>query len=261
MAVAHSTYGHPGTARTTALVSRWYCWPTLIRDVRGDVLSCGLRRRKRSGSQRVAMLLSRFLRPGEVLKVDIQDMAVKSDAGNKVLLVAVDKASKFSLAFQLPTKVALGVARKLLEVMHTFGLPLNFRSDPGSEFTVEVMQHLCKWLNVTNAYGAAYHPRAQGTVERLGGWLHEALGELCKTWPRRWDEYLQPALWIHRTTPDLLLPGKPTPFRLFFGRDARTQLDATHPEIYGGDFRGGMHSYVADKRQAYKELRMYGWLY
>ena len=92
-------------------------------------------------------------------------------------------------------------------------------------------------------------------MERLGGWLHETLGELCKTWPHRWDEYVQPALWIHRTTPDLRLPGKPTPFRLFFGRDARTQLDATHPEIDGGDFRGGMHSYVTDKRQAYKEVR------
>ena len=54
------------------------------------------------------------------------------------------------------------------------------------------------------------------------------------------------------TTPDLRLPGKPTPFRLFFGRDARPQLDATHPEIDGGDFKGGMHSYVADKGQAYK---------
>ena len=41
---------------------------------------------------------------GEVLEVDIQDMGVKSDAGNKVLLVAVDKASKFLFAFSLPTK-------------------------------------------------------------------------------------------------------------------------------------------------------------
>ena len=108
---------------------------------------------------------------------------------------------------------------------------------------------------MTIAYGPADHPRAQGTVERLRGLLHEALGELCKTWPRRWDEYVQPALWIHRTTPDLRLPGKPTPFRIFFGRDARTHLDAPQPEVDGGDFRGGMHSYVADKRQAYKEVR------
>ena len=117
------------------------------------------------------------------------------------------------------------------------------------------MQHLFKWLNVTIAYGPADHLRAQGTMERLEGWRHEALGELCKTWLRRCDEYVQPALWIHRTSPDLCLPGKPTPFRLFFDRHARTQIDARHPDIDGGDFRGGMHSDVADKRQAYKEVR------
>ena len=98
-----------------------------------------------------------------------------------------------------------------------------------------------QWLIVTIVYGPADHPRAIETVERQGGWLHQALGELCKTWPRRWDEYIQPTLWIHRTTPDLRLPGKPNPFRPFFGRDARTQLDVTHPEIDGCDFRGGMH--------------------
>ena len=129
---------------------------------------------------------------------------MKSDVGNKVLLVAVDKASKFLFAFPLPTKEALGVARTLLEGMLTLGLPLYVRSDPGSEFTAEVIRHLCKWLNVTIAYGPADHPRARGTVERLVGWLHETLGELCKTWPRRWDEYVQPALRIHRTTPTAL---------------------------------------------------------
>ena len=141
IALAHRTYGRPGTARTTALTSGRYCWPTLIRDVRDYVFSCGCRCRKRSASQRVAMLPARFLRPGEELEVDIQDMGVKSDAGNKVLLVAVDKASKLLFAFPLPTKEPLGVARKLLEVMLTFELPLYVRIDPGSEFTVKVMQH------------------------------------------------------------------------------------------------------------------------
>ena len=168
MARAHSTYGHLGMAKT-ALISRRYCWPTLIRDVRDYVLSCGCRRRKRSASQRVAILPAMFLRPGEILEVDIQDTGVKSDASNKVLLVAVDKASKFLFTFPLPTEEALGVARKLLEVMLLFGLPLYVRSDPGSEFTAEVIRHLCKWLNVTIAYGPADHPRARGTVERLGG--------------------------------------------------------------------------------------------
>ena len=68
-------------------------------------------------------------------------MGVKSDAGNKVLLVAVDKASKFLFALPLPTKKALEGAWKLLEVMLTLGPPLYVRIDPGSEFTAEVMQH------------------------------------------------------------------------------------------------------------------------
>ena len=47
MALAYSIYGHPGTARTTALISRRYGWPTLIRDVTDYFLSCGWRRCKR----------------------------------------------------------------------------------------------------------------------------------------------------------------------------------------------------------------------
>ena len=49
------------------------------------------------------MLPARFLRPGEVLEVDSQVMGVKPDAGNKVLMVAVDKASQFLFALPLPT--------------------------------------------------------------------------------------------------------------------------------------------------------------
>ena len=52
----------------TAMISRRYCGLTLIRDVRDYVLSCACRRRKRSASQRVAILTARFLRPGEVLE-------------------------------------------------------------------------------------------------------------------------------------------------------------------------------------------------
>ena len=50
--------------------------------------------------------------------------------------------------------------------------------------------------------------------------------ELCKNWPRWWDEYVQPALGLHRTTPDPRLPGKATPFLLLSGR---AQMDATSP--------------------------------
>ena len=173
---------------------------------------------------------------------------------NRLLLVIVDRASKFLFAYPLPDKSAEGVAKKPLELLLTFGVPSSLRSDPGTEFTAEVVQHLCKWLNVGIDYGPADHPRAQGTVERLGGWLHETLVELCKSWPRRWDEYVQPALWLHRTTPDPQLPGKATPLRLLFGRDCRTQIDATSPSP---DNEGmvGLHNLAADQSESLRLIR------
>ena len=101
--------------------------------------------------------------------MDIHDMGARSEAGNRHLLVIVDRDSKFLFAYPLPNKSAEGVAKKLLELLLTFGIPLSLRSYPGTEFTAEVVQHLCKWLNVAIDYGPTDHPRAQGAVERLGG--------------------------------------------------------------------------------------------
>ena len=119
-------------------------------------------------------------------------MKARSEAGNKHLLVIVDRVNIFLLAYPLPNKTAENVAKKLHELLLTFEIPLSLgrRSGPRTEFTAEVIQHLCQWLNVSIDYGPMNHPRAQRAVERLGGWIHETLLELCKNWPRRWDEYV-----------------------------------------------------------------------
>ena len=179
LALIHGTYGHPGVARTTIHVERKYHWPTLKKDVRTYVLSCKCRRRKRAWSKQLFMMPARLLQPWEVLEMDLQDMKVTSDKGNRYLLVVVDRASKFVSAFPLPAKDAIGVSRKLLDLLLVFGLPRSIRSDPGGEFVSEVMKHLCRWLHVSLDHGPTNHPRAQGAVERLGGWLQEALTQLC----------------------------------------------------------------------------------
>ena len=145
-----------------------YHWTPLKSDVRDYVISCGCRRLRKSTSQRVAMLPARFLEPWEVLEMDTHGMGARSEAGNKYFMVVVDIASKFMFANPLPNKTTENVAKKLLKFLLTFGIPLSLRSDAGTEFTAEVVQHICKWLNVTIDYGASDHPRTQGAVERLG---------------------------------------------------------------------------------------------
>lgn len=46
---------------------------------------------------------------------------------------------------------------------------------------------------------ADYH-RSQEAEEMIGGSIPDLLSELCKAWPRRWDECVQPASWIQCTT-------------------------------------------------------------
>lgn len=254
LALVHGTYGHPGVARTTLLIERKYHWPTLKRDVRAYVLSCSCRRRKRTSSTQLTMMPARLLQPWEVLQMDISDMKVKSLKGNQYLLVIVDRASKYLIAYPLPTKEALGVSRRLLEVLTTFGLPLAIRTDPGSENIAQVTQHLCKWLKVSLDLGPANHPRAQGAVERMGGWMQETLSLLCTTWPMRWDDYVPVATWIHRVTPDASLPGGVSPHQLLFGRPPRSQVDAFAQNLDGSPYGQGLERTIEEQHHMTQEV-------
>ena len=188
--------------------------------------------------------------------MDTQDMGEKSSTGSRYLLLVVDRASKCAFAYPLTTKDVERVAKKLLDLLLMFGIPRSIRSDPETEFAVEVVQHICRWLKVPIDFGPVDHARTQGAVERLGGWIHEALVELCESWPKRWDEYVQPALWLQRKTPLPRLPGSPTPFKLLFERDVCSQIDAVTPELDGSDFlqQEGLHNFVADRKEAWREV-------
>ena len=84
LALVRTTYGHPGVARTTDLVQKNHHWTSLKSNVRDYVLSCACRRIKRFTTQRVAMLPAHFLKPREVLEMDIYHMGTRSEAGNKI---------------------------------------------------------------------------------------------------------------------------------------------------------------------------------
>ncbi|CAM9656982.1 unnamed protein product, partial [Sphacelaria rigidula] len=114
LAWVHTTHGHAGVMRTTAVVNARYEWPGLFVDIRKYVLSCGCRRRKRTNSHTLAMRPARFLRAWEVLEMDISDMKQVSAPGNRYLLIIVDRATKFLFASPLATKIAVPVAKCLL---------------------------------------------------------------------------------------------------------------------------------------------------
>ena len=103
-------------------------------------------------------------------------MGARSEARNKHLLVVVDRASKFLFAYPLPNKTAENVAKTLLELLLAYGIPLSLRSDPGREFTAEVVHHLCKWLNAT------IDMTLRTTQELRGVWRSWGGGSMKLSW-------------------------------------------------------------------------------
>ena len=112
-------------------------------DTRKYVLSCGCRRRKRTSSHAIAMRPARFLMPWEVLEMNISDLKQVSTAGNRYPLIITDRATPFLFVFPSAAKLAEPVARCLLQLFMTFGVPYFLRSDAGGEFTAEVVRHVC----------------------------------------------------------------------------------------------------------------------
>ena len=108
-------------------------------------------------------------------------MGARPEAGNNHLLVLADRASKYLFAFPPPNKTAEKLAKNLLELLLTFGIPLSLRVEPGTEFTADVIQHLLMWFNMTIDYGSSDHPRAQRAVQRLGSGSMKPSSTFVKT--------------------------------------------------------------------------------
>lgn len=53
----------------------------------------------------------------------------------------LNRTNKFAFAYLLSTKEADKVARRLLDLILIFGVPLSIRSDSGTQFTTEIVAH------------------------------------------------------------------------------------------------------------------------
>ena len=101
---------------------------------------------------------------------------------------------------------------------------------------------------MTLTHGPADFARSQGAAERMGGWFQEVLSILCQKWPH----YVLPACGIQWVTPDPSSPANLTPFRILL---SRVTIDTMTLSIDGAESRGGLANVVADKHQAFVEVR------
>ncbi len=168
---------HPGIRASRRLVCRSFCWSHMSRDVSAWARSClscqrsKVHRHVHLQAAHIPVPARRFAH----LYVDLVGPLPLS-SGFSYLFTIVDRTTRWPEVVPLSTVAAADCAAALFQGwIQRFGVPSTITSDRGPQFTSQLWAALCKLLSITHVQTTAYHPQANGLVERLHRRLKDAL--------------------------------------------------------------------------------------
>ncbi|CAJ0948265.1 unnamed protein product [Ranitomeya imitator] len=171
--------GHPGIFGTRELVARSFWWPSLSRDVRAFVQSCGICARAKPCCSRASGLLLPLpvpKRPWTHISMDfISDLPVSQKMS--VIWVVCDRFSKMVHLVplvKLPSSSDL-VPLFFQHVVRLHGIPENIVSDRGSQFVSRFWRAFCGRMGIDLSFSSAFHPQTNGQTERTNQTLETYL--------------------------------------------------------------------------------------
>ena len=257
MAGAHDQMGHFGCDRTLdTLRSRFY-WPYMENDVRNYVRTCKrcTRRKDPAGLKtRADMIPIVTTQPLELVAMDFLSLE-ESRGGIANILVLTDHFTKFAMAIPTRNQTAKTTAKHLYEgfVVH-YGVPERLHSDQGRNFESKVVRELCQLLGIEKSRTTPYHPIGNGQCERMNRTLLNMLGTLENDKKADWKAYV-PAL-VHAYNCTRHDTTGFSPYRLMFGREARTALDV-RLNVYPNDQKPVISTskYIHDLEQRMEKAR------
>ncbi|KFD69464.1 hypothetical protein M514_18336 [Trichuris suis] len=169
--VFQSVHGlsHPGVRATKRLLTSRFVWPSMQRDIAQWARSCvhcqraKVHRHTKSAPKKFPLPSARF----DHVHVDIVDPLPLSD-GCKYLLTAVDRFTRWPEAWPVRDISARTVAETFLaNWIARFGVPRQITTDQGRQFESHLWTALNKLMGTKHTPTSAYHPQANGLVERF----------------------------------------------------------------------------------------------
>ena len=251
--VFNSIHGtsHPGIRATQKLIAQRFIWPSINKDVRSWTRNCIYCQRAKV-HRHIVTPLSTFATPDarfNHVHIDIVGPLPPS-RGFTYLLTCIDRLTRWPDAVPIPDITAETVARTFVERwVATFGVPATITTDRGSQFESKLFDNLSRLLGCTRIHTTAYHPQANGLVERFHRQLKSSLK--AQTDPSRWTESVP-----------LILIGIRTSLKIDLGCSAAELVFGTTLRL-PGEFIVPSHdsksvdpnSYVDRLRQHMSELR------
>ena len=197
--ILHSL-SHPGTKATQRLVTARFVWPHIKKDIREWTKAC-LSCQQAKVNRHTTTSPSTFAPPSarfDAIHLDLVGPLPHSN-GYTYLLTVIDRFTRWPEAFPLTDIRAETVARTFLQGwIARFGTPTTITTDRGSQFESGLWNDLMAMLGCKRLRTTAYHPQANGLIERFHRHLKAALK--CHKPTEHWTEALPWVLLGIRST-------------------------------------------------------------
>ena len=220
--------GHLGRDKTLELVSRYFIWGEMAKEVATYVTTCDQCQRNKSSQQKTAgelMPIPSPEKPAHTWTMDLITELPPSRNGNDAIAVWVCKFTKLRHYAACKTAIdAPSLARLFLStIVRQHGLPKCIISDRDPRFTAHFWKAFWGALGTTLNMSTAFHPQTDGQTENANKTLEVMLRSRVDFDQEDWDEHLAAAeLSINNA---VNATTGYTPFYLFYGREATLPLD------------------------------------
>lgn len=168
---------HPGTKSTTKMITDRFIWPSARQDCRTWVQACEACQKSKVHRHISSPLGSFKLPQSRFSHVHIDLIGpMPSSREFKYCLTAVDRFTRWPEVQPLQDITAETVAKAFFEMwISRFGCPETVTTDRGRQFTSHLFKALADLCGVQLRHTTAYHPAANGMVERFHRTLKAAI--------------------------------------------------------------------------------------
>ena len=228
----HANLGHVGQTKSSlAFASRAYFpgWKTYLRLLVRNCTVCNLSVRASNSAKQAPLQPMQEFRPMAVLHVDLvgplpSGKTSRGHTGFQYIMTVVDSATRYLWLVPLRRKTSDAVAAAIFEeVISQTTIPDALHTDRGTEFTNQVLQHLCKRLNISHFRTSAYHPECDGKCERTHYSLHNMLTKMLADNQSTWPDLLHLIAMAYNAT--VHVSTGHAPFNLFYSFGCSCPLD------------------------------------
>lgn len=182
---------HPGVRTTGRLVAERYVWPSMRTECRDWARSCIPCQRSKV-TRHVTAPLGKFAASGRFEHVHLDIIVMPVSEGKRYCLTCVDRFTRWPEAFPIRDQEAETVARAFYNGwICRFGTALRVTTDQGRQFESRLFRRLSELTGTVHLRTTAYHPQANGMVERFHRQLKAAIK--CQE-NNRWTEVLSTVL-------------------------------------------------------------------